>query len=440
MNNKNHDRDIPMDEFDRWLQVQKPPEASSTFLDRCLATIPQVGVVKAEDELTISPVSQESKVMAPIPHEQAIVLRRQRMKKRIRIFGISGTLVTIVALFFIGSLWPTQSAEAQKAAAVLARGAEAVPNPTTVHIVAKTRRYFPAIFPDADFVRAEIWREFGDKPKWRVEQPDKVVVMDGVSTVGFFPTHLEAIKFPQVTFGALDTEPLLDLTDVQDMLTNELRFALAKGWDLKLTHETTSTGEMKLLVSVEAKAGLPEGDYLKNTFFYDSDMRHVYRFDAKTQRLEGFEAYLHQPGGDILMMAIERIEYDQPIDPAVFSLKLPENVYWITDPEPLPDNEKYEKMTPKDTAQAFFEACAKEDWDETMKFRISPWSKGSKEYYGRLKIVHIGEPFQSARDVGSDVDWFVPYEIKLNNGEVLKHNLALRKYKSARRYIVDGGI
>ncbi len=54
---------------------------------------------------------------------------------------------------------------------------------------------------------------------------------------------------------------------------------------------------------MEAKSGLPADDYLKNKFFEDSDMRRVYRFDAKTKRLEGFDAYLHQPGGDVLILA-----------------------------------------------------------------------------------------------------------------------------------------
>ena len=70
----------------------------------------------------------------------------------------------------------------------------------------------------------------------------------------------------------------------------------------------------------------------------------------------------------MLILAIERIEYDKPIDPAVFVLKLPEKVSLYKEPERLPDNEKYEKMTPEQAARAFFEACEKKDWDEVQKF------------------------------------------------------------------------
>ena len=120
------------------------------------------------------------------------------------------------------------------------------------------------------------------------------------------------------------------------------------------------SGRKKLVVTVETKAGLPDNDYLKNKYLDLSDSRRVYRFDAKTQRLEGFEAYLHEAGGDVLVLTIEKIEYDLPIDPSVFTLKLPDNVQWFKEPERLPDNEKYEKMTPKEAAQAFFEACERE--------------------------------------------------------------------------------
>ena len=102
-------------------------------------------------------------------------------------------------------------------------------------------------------------------------------------------------------------------------------------------------------------------------------MRRVYRFDATSQRLEGMEAYLHQPDGDALVFEIKKIEYDQPIDPALFSLKVPENVEWLdNEPAQLPDNKKSETMTPQQAAQAFFEACAKQNWNEAEKFCSGP--------------------------------------------------------------------
>jgi hypothetical protein len=184
---------------------------------------------------------------------------------------------------------------------------------------------------------------------------------------------------------------------------------------------------------------LPDNDYLKNRDLDDADGRRVYRFNAKTQRLEEMEAYFHESGGDVLVLTIERIEYDKPIDPALFVLKLPENVGWIKELERLPDNEKYEKMTPLEAARTYFEACAKEDWAEVQKFEDAPLTERSKKYLGGLEILSLGKPFQSKGYAGGK-GWFVPYEIKLKNGTIKKWNLAIRNDNQAHRYEVDGGI
>ena len=160
------------------------------------------------------------------------------------------------------------------------------------------------------------------------------------------------------------------------------------------------------------------------------------RFDAETGRLEGIKVYCHTANGDVLIFETTQIDYNQPIDPTVFSLKLPKDVIWYEEPKPLTDNEKYERMTPKQAARAFFEACSKEDWAEARKFRTSSIDDRLKNWLGGLEIIKIGEPFRSKVYPG----WFVPYEIKLKGGGVRKHNLALKKNKKAKRFIVDGGL
>ncbi len=425
-------------------------EATQSRMDSHLAECPaclaelhevrQLTVRMTRDGLAAPPVSLATAVVDRILHEQAREIRRLKMKKRIRVLGLSGAMAAAIAMFVVAGLWLAQPATAQKAAETLAKGAEAVRNPSTVHIVAKMRTppgdNFAVIVPKADLVTIEAWRQFGDKPKWRLEEPGRVVVMDGASTVQLMREANLALKMGPRTDG---WGPVLDLTNVQDMITRHLRTALAKGWDLKLTHETTPAGERKLLVTVEAKSGLPENDYLRNKYLDSSDARFLYRFDAKTQRLEGMEAYLHLPSGDLLVLQIERIEYDQPIAPALFALQLPENVRWFKPVEQLPDNEKYAKMTPAEAARTFFEACAKEDWKEAEKFWYSSLDDRIKSYLGGLQIVSLGKPFQSKGYAGGK-GWFIPYEIKLKDGHVHKHNLAMRNDNPAQRYVVDGGI
>jgi hypothetical protein len=51
--------------------------------------------------------------------------------------------------------------------------------------------------------------------------------------------------------------------------------------------------------------------------------------------------------------------------------------------------------------------------------------------------LRIGKVFKSADKGYPGV--FVPYQIKLKSGEVLKHNIALKKDKKTGRWFVDGG-
>lgn len=364
------------------------------------------------NSLAVSAVSLEAAVMDRILHEQALQLRRLKMRKRLRVLGMSGAMAAAIAVMLFGSLWFAQTAAAEKTAAqVLAQGAEATPRPSNIHIVAKMRTIphdnFGMIGADYDLVPIEVWRQFGDKPKWRAEKSGRTIVVDGASTTMLIrPDYV--VQIPQAyPPGACDTGCLMALTEVEDMITRELRAAQARKWNLTLTHATTGSGD-KMLVTVEAKSGLPADDYLKNKFFEISDTRRVYRFDAETKRLEGFDAYLHRDGGDVLILSVEHIEYDKPIDPAVFKLKLPNKVSVYQEPERLPDNEKYEKMTPEQAARAFFDACGKKDWDEAQKF-FWPCDERIQGYLGGLKLVSLGKPFQSKGYGG----WFVPYEIKI---------------------------
>jgi hypothetical protein len=42
---------------------------------------------------------------------------------------------------------------------------------------------FEYINPECEWVPLEMWKQFSDPPRWRVEKPGRVVVMDGVSSL-----------------------------------------------------------------------------------------------------------------------------------------------------------------------------------------------------------------------------------------------------------------
>jgi hypothetical protein len=228
------------------------------------------------------------------------------------------------------------------------------------------------------------------------------------------------------------------MADISGALEHEIAAIKAHGWPVTLTQEQGADGKAKSVVTVEARSGLPDSDYLKNAFFMTADTRRVYVFDDQTQLLEGVRFYLHTAAGDQLVFETAQLDYNQAIDPGVFHLELPANVKWHQDMQLLADNAKYAAMTPEEAARAFLEAVGREDWTEAEKFD-SPITDSFKQDRGGLQVISIGKAFTSAISAINGAR-FVPYEIKLRSGQINKHNLALKKDRNTGRWFVDGGI
>jgi hypothetical protein len=228
---------------------------------------------------------------------------------------------------------------------------------------------------------------------------------------------------------------LLGLTDIGKVLDNQIDSAKKHNWDLLLTHEKGNAGDEIMVVTIEAKAiGDFTNDLMKNKSISESDSKRIYYFDPETNRLEGLEVYVHTDTGDVLVLEIVDIQYDLPLPESLFTLDLPEDMIWHREPQKLDD--KYQEMKPEETARVFLQACTNKNWDEVLKYwPMTKIEQKFKEYLGGLEIISIGKPFKSGLYPG----WFVPYETKSKHGEIKKCNLAVRKDKKAKRFIVTGG-
>ena len=143
---------------------------------------------------------------------------------------------------------------------------------------------------------------------------------------------------------------------------------------------------------------------------------------------------------ETLILEIEKIDYNVPVDPSLFVINLPKGVEWTN----LADIQNTGTLTDigsKNTAKLFFESMAKNDWKPVEE--ICPFFKNKnnekvkkvKEYFGGLKVISIGEPFKSGLYAGE----FVPYEIELKSGKTKKFNLAVRNDNPNKVWMVDGG-
>lgn len=326
------------------------------------------------------------------------------------------------------------------AARVIANGAQAVANLTTIHLRARVRTApadnFSSINPDADFVPVELWEQFDPVLKWRVDKPGRMAFMDGKSTVLFIKPDF-GLRVPRPTTDAFDTKWLQRIANLSRMLEHELSSIKAHGWPVTLKQEQGPDGNPKSVITVEAKSGVPTGDYLQNQFLNTADTRRVYVFDDATERLESARFYVHTDTGVKLIFELDQIDYNQPIDPSVFNPQLPTNVVWEKPMQILPDNQKYAVMTSEEAARTFFEACGREDWNVAGKF--CTMTSSLKEELGGTKVLTIGKHFTSAISLINGAQ-FVPYEIKLKDGTIKKWNLALKRDGRTHRWFVDGGI
>ena len=138
------------------------------------------------------------------------------------------------------------------------------------------------------------------------------------------------------------------------------------------------------------------------------------------------------------------------------------------------DNANYQQQTgttPAQVAQAFFDACAKENWSEAGKYwQTDPRNKNAfaafpdsfKARYGGLQIVSVGKPFKARLSIatllavqpelrsqlkrmGNQKDFpaqsvFVPYEMRLKDDTIRKSQLSIRCDNPEHRWYYDGGL
>ena len=327
------------------------------------------------------------------------------------------------------------------ASEVLASAIQAVQNTYSIHIKAKLRTLpqdnFSYINLEHDFVPVELWAKQSEdgRVRMRVDKPRRQLTADGKMATMII-NHNYVVQMATSAYGVYNSDWLIKLLAVDELLENELKMAKDDSkHEISVYHEDID-GQELLVLQRYSRANVSKGDYLRNKFISDADRTFYYYFDPETKILMGMQMLVHTDEKEVVVFEITDIQYNPEIADSHFTLDIPENAVFHKEPEVLPDNEKYANMTPKEAAETIFTSCAEENWDEVLKFESqSRISAGMKHSWGGLEIIEIGEPFRSEGDGG----WFVPYEIKVRDGRIVKHNLALRNDNAAKRWTIDGG-
>ena len=341
-------------------------------------------------------------------------------------FMVSAVLALVLALPYLGGLGTNRGA-----VTLLAQSVQAMSEIRSVHILARMRTQrgdnFEFIGAGYDFQPVEMWKEFGAIPRWRVENPGRVVVMDGTQS-----TLL--MKPNRVVRGGRNAgfvEWLRPLLDPDQVLGAELR-AAQKGESRAALRQ--DGGRVTLTASRKAE-GEFVNDWGRNSSVSQSDHTRIYQFDAATNRLTGLQVILHDGGKDVVVFEITDIRYNEPVAPELFAVALPDDVIWDVPPEQMPVNRPI-PATARDAAVTFLEGMARRDWEQVlMVYGATAIPEDLKMYGGGLRVISIGEPFRSGLYAG----WYVPYELLLADGTRKKLNLAVRNDNPAHRWVQDGG-
>ena len=317
------------------------------------------------------------------------------------------------------------------AATLFAQSADAMSKVQSVHMTGRIRTLpgdnFELIGANYDFVPIEIWREYSTPPRWRVEKPGRVAVMDGQSATMYMSASNHVVSgSPQAGF----VEWLRPMLDPQSILQNELADKSALSADL-----TESNGVTTAAIRRKAQGDFTN-DWAKNKSIQGSDHACIYRFDSASKRLEGLQVNITVDGREITVAEFTGFRYNESLPSSLFSLQLPKNVTAYVPPTEM----KPAAVTlngPKEAAAYFFDSLAHERWDDVLA--VMPYSRVDdrfKKDYGGLQVLSLGEPFKSGLYAG----YFVPYQIRLPDGSIKTHNLAVRNDNPAHRWVKDGGL
>jgi len=291
---------------------------------------------------------------------------------------------------------------------------------------------FALVGTEYPMVDHTIWKSFENPVQWRVDKGERVAAFDGKSQYLWLPKTEEAIKAgAEINF----TEWLQILLDPANILSKEQKSTKERGSKLTINEKN---GLLNLTITSKARGNFIN-DYCKNKSIDESDNRREYTFDNASKLLKGLKIYILDGKKETLIVEITSIDYDLKLDPSKFVINLPAGVEWKEYTQNY-TSETFRNITSRRVAELFFAGMARYDWKlvgEACDFfsSTSEKAKGLKDQFGGLKVIKIGEPFKSGLYPGE----FVPYEIRLKTGEIVKQNLAVRNDNRNKTWIVDGG-
>ena len=261
--------------------------------------------------------------------------------------------------------------------------------------------------------------------RWRIDKGERVALSNGKD----IDTWIPSLK---LGFHLTDAENenvlgyMANLLTPRMILEAELQNCIGNG----NADYNVSKSESDIILTVHTT---PQGDfenpYLLNSSISESENVRRYVIDATSKKLKSATVSVLSENREVTVLKVLSISYDNNGS----AFPLPGGVKFVeTENRPI----GLTGLSAVEAASAILNAFS--EWDAAIldKVMIHEMSDAAyREQFSGSKLISVGRPFTS----GSGNSTFVPYTLKLNDGTVQRHNIALQKSDSGG-WVVAGGL
>ncbi|WP_288117238.1 MULTISPECIES: hypothetical protein [Bacteroidales] len=349
--------------------------------------------------------------------------RKNRMLKNWVFGGISLSAVAAVLLLV---LIPS----GMSAKEILSQAIEAMRNYDSIEMVVDVRtrpvENFRYIGLDDEFVTHHIDIVASDSLlNWRIDKGERVALSNGKDIYTWIPSV-------KLGFHITDTENENVLGYMANLLTPRmiLEAELHNCISNSDAEYTVSKSESDIVLTVHTvPQGNFENPYLLNSSILESENVRRYVIDVNTKELKSATVSVLSGGREIVVLKVMSISYNNNSN----AFPLPEDIKFVeTENQPV----GLKGLSAVEAASAILNAFS--EWnvailDKVMIHEVS--DAAYREQFSGSRLISVGNPFTS----GAGNSTFVPYTLKLRDGTMQRHNIALQKTDSGG-WIVVGGL
>ena len=354
-----------------------------------------------------------------------MALDKKRKNRILKSWVFGGISLSAVAAVLLLVLIPS----GMSAKEILSQAIEAMRNYESIEMVVDVRtrpvENFRYIGLDDEFVTHHIDIVASDSLlSWRIDKGERVALSNGKDIYTWIPSV-------KLGFHITDTENenvlgyMANLLRPNMILESELQNCISNS---NAEYKVSKSGS-EIILTVHAEAlGNFDNPYLLNSSISESENVRRYIIDSNSKELKSATVSVLSGGREIVVLKVMSINYNDKNN--IFPL--PDGIKFV-ETENLPVGLK--GLSAVEAASAILNALS--EWnvailDKVMMHEVSDATY--KEKFRGAKLISVGRPFTS----GTGNSTFVQYTLKLRDGSVQRHNIALQKTDSDGWVVVGG--